>query len=56
MNYNNYHFKKLLLKPINNLIDEIIKVYNFYLQSKMIFIRKIVSTQLMIMSLELLMS
>ena len=25
MNYNNYHFKKLLLKPINNLIDEIIK-------------------------------
>lgn len=24
MNYNNYHFKKLLLQPINNLINEII--------------------------------
>ena len=25
MNYNNYHFKKLLTKPINNLINEIIE-------------------------------
>lgn len=25
MEYNNYHFKKLLLKPINNLIEEIVE-------------------------------
>lgn len=29
MNYNNCHFKKLLLKPINNLIDEIVKSVQF---------------------------